>query len=111
MAGRVDTSDSINTSVEVDSAVGQLIPLPGKPANIIEKMLEGKLARFHEDFCLLESAVHQGSLADHRPAHRRQSSEARRKHQRPPLRPLQSRRTRLETVAQAKAAGTEEASA
>jgi elongation factor Ts len=26
----------------------------GKPANIIEKMLEGKLAKFYEEFCLLE---------------------------------------------------------
>jgi elongation factor Ts len=26
----------------------------GKPANIIEKMLEGKLAKFYEEFCLLD---------------------------------------------------------
>src|SRR5215831_17080748 len=26
----------------------------GKPANIIEKMLEGKLGKFYEEFCLLE---------------------------------------------------------
>ena len=26
----------------------------GKPANIIEKMLEGKLSKFYEEFCLLE---------------------------------------------------------
>src|SRR3981189_1248525 len=52
----------------------------GKPANIIEKMLEGKLAKFYEEFCLLESAVHQGSLAEHRPAHRHQSSKGVRKH-------------------------------
>jgi elongation factor Ts len=26
----------------------------GKPANIVEKMLEGKLAKFYEEFCLLD---------------------------------------------------------
>ena len=26
----------------------------GKPANIIEKMLEGKLGKFYEEFCLLD---------------------------------------------------------
>jgi elongation factor Ts len=26
----------------------------GKPANIVEKMLEGKLGKFYEEFCLLD---------------------------------------------------------
>ena len=68
----------------------------GKPANIIEKMLEGKIAQVLRRGLPPRSALHQGSLADHRTAHRHQGRQARRKHQRPPLRPLQSRRPRLD---------------
>ena len=67
----------------------------GKPANIIEKMLEGKLAKFYEEVCLLDQPFIKEAVADHRAAHRHQGRQARRKHQRPPLRPLQGRRPQL----------------
>ena len=44
----------------------------GKPANIIEKMLEGKLAQVLRRVLPPRSALHQGSIADHRAAHRHQ---------------------------------------
>src|SRR5579864_9168343 len=35
----------------------------GKPANIVEKMLEGKMAKFYEEVCLLEQPfIKEGSL-------------------------------------------------
>ncbi len=35
----------------------------GKPANIIEKMLEGKMSKFYEEVCLLEQPfIKEGSL-------------------------------------------------
>ena len=67
----------------------------GKPANIIEKMLEGKMSKFYEEVCLLRAALHQGAVADHPAAHRAEDRQARREHQRPPLRPLQDRRPQL----------------
>ena len=39
----------------------------GKPANIIEKMLEGKLGKFYEEFCLLDS---RSSRTNRRPSRR-----------------------------------------
>ncbi len=68
----------------------------GKPAEIIEKMLDRQARQVLRRVLPPRPALHQGSLADHRPAHRHQGRQARRKHQRPPLRPLQGRRSRLD---------------
>ena len=68
----------------------------GKPANIIEKMLEGKMSKFYEEVCLLDQPFIKEQTADHRADHRHQGRQARREHQRPPLRPLQGRRPQLD---------------
>ena len=67
----------------------------GKPANIIEKMLEGKMGKFYEEVCLLEQPFIKEQTQTIAPAHRAQGRQARREHQRPPLRPLQDRRSQL----------------
>jgi elongation factor Ts len=82
----------------------------GKPANIIEKMLEGKLAKFYEEFCLLdqpfikEASQTIGQLIASKVAKLGENISVRR-----------FARFKVGapdwTVAQAKAAGTEEASA
>jgi elongation factor Ts len=82
----------------------------GKPANIIEKMLEGKLAKFYEEFCLLdqpfikESSQTIGQLIASKVAKLGENISVRR-----------FARFKVGapdwTVAQTKAAGTEEASA
>ncbi len=71
----------------------------GKPANIIEKMLEGKLAKFYEEFCLLDQPFIKEASQTIGQLIATQGRETRRKHQRPPLRPLQSRRSRLDRSA------------
>src|SRR6195256_3691177 len=82
----------------------------GKPANIIEKMLEGKLAKFYEEFCILdqpfikESSQTIGQLIASKVAKLGENISVRR-----------FARFKVGasdwTVAQTKAAGTEEASA
>ena len=82
----------------------------GKPANIIEKMLEGKLAKFYEEFCLLdqpfikESSQTIGQLIASKVAKLGENISVRR-----------FARFKVGapdwTVAQTKAAGSEEASA
>ena len=82
----------------------------GKPANIIEKMLEGKLAKFYEEFCLLdqpfikEASQTIGQLIASKVAKLGENISVRR-----------FARFKVGapdwTVAQAKAAGTDEASA
>ncbi len=66
----------------------------GKPANIIEKMLEGKMGKFYEESLPARPALHQGAVTDRCASHRNQGREAWRKHHRPPLRPLQDRRSK-----------------
>ena len=45
------TEEDLNREKEIYRAQTAAM---GKPANIIEKMLEGKLAKFYEEFCLLD---------------------------------------------------------
>ncbi len=67
----------------------------GKPPNIIEKMLEGKMGKFYEEVCLLEQPFIKEQTPHHRAAHCAEGRQARREHQRPPLRALQDRRAQL----------------
>ena len=67
----------------------------GKPANIIEKMLEGKLGKFYEEVCLLEQPFIKEQTQTIAQIIATKVAQARRKHQRPPFRPLQGRRSEL----------------
>ena len=62
----------------------------GKPAPVIEKIVEGKMSKFYEEVCLLRAALHQGP--DHLGVATdcAEDRQAGRKHRRAPLRALQS---------------------
>ena len=66
----------------------------GKPPNIAEKMVEGKMAKFYEEVCLLEQPFIKDQTITHLAVDRHQDRQAGREHRRPPLRPLQSGRCR-----------------
>ena len=68
----------------------------GKPAPVIEKIVDGKMAKFYEEVCLLEQPFIKEQTSQHQGADRAEGRQARRKHHRPPLRPLQGRRARLD---------------
>ena len=64
----------------------------GKPANIAEKMVNGKMEKFYEEVCLTRAALHQGPDHLDRTAHRVEDRQARREHRGAPLCALQGRR-------------------
>ena len=68
----------------------------GKPANIVEKMLEGKLGKFYEEFCLLDQPFIKDQTADDRAAHCDQGGEAGGKYLGSAVRAVQGRRARLD---------------
>ncbi len=57
----------------------------GKPAPVIEKIVEGKMGKFYEEVCLLEQPLHQGPGRDHQGPDRAEGGQAGREHHRPPL--------------------------
>jgi len=63
----------------------------GKPPNVVEKIVEGKMSKFYEEVCLYE----QPFIKEHqrRPAYCYQDREIGREHRRAPLCPLQGRRS------------------
>ncbi len=63
---------------------------------VVGKIVEGKMCKFYEEVCLLDQPFIKEAVADHPAADRHQGRQARRKHLRPPLRPLQSRRPELD---------------
>ena len=75
----------------------------GKPPEIVEKMLTGKLGKFYEEFCLLDQPFIKDQIADHCADCGGQGGQAGREHLGAPLRALQGRRGGL-TVAQTKPA-------
>ena len=81
--------------------------MKGKPEAVISKILEGKMSKFYEEVCLLDQPFIKEASQTIAAAHRRQGRQARRKHQRPPLRPLQGRSRRTGPSPRTKP-GTEE---
>ena len=67
----------------------------GKPANIIEKMLEGKMSQVLRGGLPARAALHQGAVADHRAAHRAEGRQARREHLASAASPASRSATRL----------------
>ncbi len=68
----------------------------GKPAPVIEKIVEGKMAKFYEEVCLLEQPFIKEQADQHQGTDRAEGWQAGREHDRSPLRPLQGRRARLD---------------
>ena len=68
----------------------------GKPANIVEKMLEGKLAKFYEEFCLLDQPFIKEQTQTIAQIIATKVGEARREYLRAPVRALQSWRAGLD---------------
>jgi len=64
----------------------------GKPAPVIERIVDGKMAKFYEEVCLLD----QPFIKDQAISIKELSRQAGRKHHRPPLCALQGRRTGLD---------------
>ena len=64
----------------------------GKPPQMVEKMVEGKMGKFYEEVCLLEQPFIKDQTGEHRPAYRHQDRQAGREHRGPPLRPIQGGR-------------------
>ncbi len=66
----------------------------GKPAPVIEKIVEGKMGKFYEEVCLYEQPFHQGPDHDRAPAYRHRRGQVGREHLGAAVCPLQSRRRR-----------------
>ena len=64
----------------------------GKPANIVEKMVAGKMEKFYEEVCLLEQPFIKDQTVSIAQLIAAQGRQARREHRRPPLRAFQSGR-------------------
>ncbi len=67
----------------------------GKPANIIEKMLEGKMSKFYEEVCLLEQPFIKEQSLTIQQLISQKIAKLGENITRPPLRPLQDRRPEL----------------
>ena len=67
----------------------------GKPEAIVEKMLTGKLGKFYEEFCLLEQPFIKDASLTIGQLIAQKIAKLGERHLRPPLRPLQNRRTEL----------------
>ena len=66
----------------------------GKPPEIAEKIVEGKMGKFYEEVCLLEQPFIKDQTVTDLAADRGQDRQAGREHFRAPLCPIQSRRCR-----------------
>ena len=64
----------------------------GKPENVLEKIVTGKLEKFFAETCLMEQAVHQGPRSHHRAAAHRPRRRHRRERGSAALRALPARR-------------------
>ena len=62
-----------------------------KPAEIIEKIVQGKLGKFYEEVCLLDQVYIKDDKLTDPPAHPVGHRQDRREHQGRPLRPLRNR--------------------
>jgi elongation factor Ts len=68
----------------------------GKPAPVIERIVDGKMAKFYEEVCLLEQPFIKDQAISIKELIAHQGGQAGREHHRPPLRALQGGRTRLD---------------
>ena len=68
-------------------------PPEGKPEKILDKIVEGRLAKFYEEVCLLEQPFIKENTLTVGAVDRHEDRQARREHHGRPIRPHESRRT------------------